>query len=74
MKKIFTIAALASLMACNNKPEVHIMGTPVDYTQDTGFVSDSVFINNQAIIDSLITVTELLDYLETLPSNEKVLN
>lgn len=34
------------------------------------FVSDSVFINNQAYIDSisqLESVNELLDYLETIP-------
>jgi hypothetical protein len=50
------------------------MGTQHDYTQDTKFVSDSVFMNNQAIIDSLTTVTELLDHLETLPSNEELSN
>ena len=74
MKKVFTIAAFAGLMACNNEPEVHIMGTQHDFTQDTKFVPDSVFLNNQAIIDSLTTVTELLDHLETLPSNEEISN
>ena len=74
MKKVFTIAAFAGLMACSNEPEVHIMGTQHDFTQDTKFVPDSVFLNNQAYIDSLTTVTELLDYLETLPSNEELSN
>jgi len=74
MKKILTAIAIVGLMSCDNDHEVKIMGTPVDYTQDTGFVSDSVFLHNQAIIDSLTTVTELLDYLETLPSNEELSN
>ena len=72
MKKVFTIAAFAGLVACNNEPEVHIMGTQHDFTQDTKFVPDSVFFNNQASIDSLTTVTELLEHLETLPSNEEL--
>lgn len=68
MKNLFIIVAIVSLMSCGNDHEVKIMGTPVDYTQDTEFVSDSVFFHNQAIIDSLTTVTELLEHLETLPS------
>ena len=82
MKKVFIIAAIASLVSCNNEPEPIIMGTQFDFTQDEGvddslvygeyepgeFVSDSVFIANQAYIDSLTTVSELLDHLETLPS------
>ena len=68
MKKVFTIAAFAGLMACNNEPEVHIMGTQHDFTQDDKFVPDSVFLNNVKIIDSLITVNELLDHLKTLPA------
>ena len=74
MKKSLTAIAIVGLMSCGNDHEVKIMGTPVDYTQDTEFVSDSVFFHNQAIIDSLITVTELLDHLETLPSNEELSN
>ena len=74
MKNLFIIVAIVSLMSCGNDHEVKIMGTPVDYTQDTEFVSDSVFLHNQAIIDSLTTVTELLDHLETLPSNEELSN
>ena len=72
MKKVFIIAAFASLMACNNEPEVHIMGTQHDFTQDTKFVPDSVFYSNQHYIDSLTTVTELLEHLESLPSNEEL--
>ena len=74
MKKILTTIAIVSLMSCGNDHEVKIMGTPVDYTQDTKFVPDSVFLNNQAYIDSLTTVTELLKHLETLPSNEELSN
>jgi len=74
MKKVFTVAAFAGLMACNNEPEIHIMGEQIDFTQETKFVPDSIFLNNQAYIDSLTTVTELLDHLETLPSNEEVSN
>jgi hypothetical protein len=78
MKKIFIITAFVGIIAwywnAINKQEVLIMGTQQDYTQETKFVSDSVFMNNQAIIDSLTTVEELLDHLETLPSNEEFSN
>ena len=71
MKQVFFTLTLVGLASCNNKHDqvVKIMGTQHDYTQDTvQFVSDSVFINNQKIIDSLTTVSELLDHLETLPA------
>ena len=48
------------------------MGEQVDFTQDTKFVPDSVFYSNQHYIDSLTTVTELLEHLETLPSSEEL--
>jgi len=80
MKQVFFTLALVGLISCNNKHDhvVEIMGVQHDYTQDQvdshptdsigRFVSDSVFINNQKIIDSLTTVSELLDHLETLPA------
>ena len=75
MKQVFFTLALVGLASCSNKDKhdcchaVEIMGVQHDYTQDTTqFVSDSVFINNQKIIDSLTTVSELLDHLETLPA------
>ena len=73
MKQVFFTLALVGLASCSNKDKhdqvVKIMGTQHDYTLDTvQFVSDSVFINNQKIIDSLTTVSELLDHLETLPA------
>lgn len=71
MKKVFIIAAFAGLTACN-EPEVRIMGIQQDFTQDVVFVADSVFHANQHYIDSLATVAELLDHLETLPSNEEL--
>ena len=81
MKKVFIIAAFAGLMSCSeDKPEVIIQGTQIDFTQDQvdshptdsigKFVSDSVYLNNQVYIDSisqLESVNELLDYLETVP-------
>jgi hypothetical protein len=80
MKKIFIITAFVGIIAWywsaanTNKQETQIMGTQHDSTRETKFVPDSVFLNNQAIIDSLTTVTELLDHLETLPSNEELSN
>ena len=73
MKQVFFTLALVGLASCSNKDKhdhvVEIMGVQHDYTLDTTqFVSDSVFINNQKIIDSLTTVSELLDHLETLPA------
>ena len=73
MKQVFFTLALVGLASCSNKDKhdhvVEIMGTQHDYTQDTTkFVADSVFINNQKMIDSLTTVSELLDHLETLPA------
>ena len=74
MKKVFIIAVFAGLMSCSeDKPEVIIQGSQIDFTQDQvdcHFVSDSVYMNNQAYIDSisqLESVNELLDYLETVP-------
>ena len=75
MKQVFFTLALVGLASCSNKDKydhvVEIMGVQHDYTQDTTqFVSDSVFINNQKIIDSLTTVSELLDHLETLRAEQ----
>lgn len=77
MNKFFTSVVLTAttLVACNNEPEVRIMGTQQesccqqDFVADgPEFVPDSVYFANQAYIDSLTTVTELLDHLETMPS------
>ena len=75
MKKIFIIAAFAGLMSCGQddcceKPIV-IKGEQFDFTQDDG-VSDSLVYGEWEPIDSLTTVTELLEHLETLPSNEEL--
>lgn len=74
MKKILCIALVIGFIAwywhdVNTNNQVQIMGTQHDYTRETKFVSDSVFISNQAIIDSLTTVEELLTHLSSLPSN-----
>ena len=74
MKKILCIALVTGFIAwywydVNTNNQVQIMGTQHDYTRETKFVSDSVFISNQAIIDSLTTVEELLTHLSSLPSN-----
>ena len=68
MKQAFVALAMIGLVSCQTEDKVHIMGTQHDFTQGTKFVPDSVFLNNQAYIDSLTTVTELLDHLETLPA------
>ena len=81
MKKVFTIAAIAGLMSCNDEPKPIIMGTQFDFTQDEG-VSDSLVYGEYEPVDStnmfgpflpgemdsLTTVSELLEHLETLPS------
>jgi len=59
MKQIFLTLAVVGLVACHNEPEVHIMGTQFDFTQDT------------VAVDSLQNVGELLDYLETIPSTHR---
>ena len=73
MKKVFIITAFVGIIAwywyATNKQEALIMGTQHDYTRETKFVSDSVFLNNQAIIDSLTTVEELLTHLSSLPTD-----
>ena len=44
------------------------MSNPIpDPPTKTKFVSDSIFLQNQAIIDSLNTTEELLDYLSSMP-------
>jgi len=67
MKKILFILAVISLTACCNsedcKEEITLTPTEIE------FVSDEVYQQNQEIIDSLETVEELLNHLETL-SNE----
>jgi len=81
MKKVFIIAAIAGLMSCNDEPKPIIMGTQFDFTQDEG-VSDSLVYGEYEPVDStnmfgpflpgemdsLTTVSELLEHLETLPS------
>lgn len=80
MKNLFIIAAFAGLMSCGHEEKSIIVGEQFDFTQDQvdshptdsngKFVSDSVYLNNQAYIDSisqLESVNELLDYLETVP-------
>ena len=75
MKQVFFTLALVGLTSCSNNDKhdhvIEIMGVQHDYYQDTTkFVADSVFHNNIAIIDSLKTVSELLNHLETHPSEE----
>jgi hypothetical protein len=80
MKQVFFTLALIGLASCgqdeccDHKHNIVVKGRQYDFTQDSCthigpvFVSDSVFLNNQAYIDSLTTVSELLDHLETLPA------
>ena len=75
MKQIFLTLVVVGLVACNQdecyeKPIV-IGGEQFDFTQDEG-VSDSLVIGEiEPNIDSLETVGELLDYLETIPSTHR---
>ena len=60
MKQIFLTLAVVGLVACQqSEPEIHIMGTQIDFTQDT------------ITVDSLQNVGELLDYLESIPSTHR---
>ena len=72
MKQLFFITAIAGLMSCGSEPaEPIILGGQFDFTQDEG-VSDSLVIGEiEPNIDSLETVGELLDYLETIPSTHR---
>jgi len=51
MKQIFFITAIAGLMSCGSEPEVHIMGTQFDFTQDEG-VDDSIVYGEYEPVDS----------------------
>ena len=62
------------IITCNhseNGSENIILGPSHNYQIPTKikFVSDSVYQQNQIIIDSLTTVEELLEYLATSPPN-----
>ena len=60
MKQIFLITTIAGLMSCGSEPaEPIVLGKQFDFTQDT------------VVVDSLETVGELLDYLETIPSTHR---
>ena len=73
MKNILFILAVISLTACCNSEdckEEMTLGPSHNYQIPTKieFVSDEVYQQNQEIIDSLETVEELLNHLETLPN------
>jgi len=74
MKQVFFTLALVGLAACGNdheccdhNHEIVIKGRQYDFTQDQvdAHPTDSCGYSK---IDSLTTVNELLDYLETLPA------
>ena len=71
MKKILFAILIISISSCNESPSTHEqpqMSNPIpDPLTKTKFVSDSIFLQNQAIIDSLNTTEELLDYLSSMP-------
>ena len=82
MKQVFLVLVAACLIACDNDPEIHIMGTQFDFTDDTQDQVDAHPTDSTSVFgpflpgekddptDSLTTVSELLDYLETIPTNE----
>ena len=77
MKYLFTTALIIGLASCGTTETECCDAHTEDQvdcheTDSTGkFVSDSVFMNNKAYIDSLTNVNELLDYLETIPSTHR---
>lgn len=58
-----------SVIACN-KPQQNIE-IRRELPHEIVFISDSIFLNNQKIIDSLSTVKELLTHLESIPIGSK---
>jgi hypothetical protein len=75
MKQVFVTLAMIGLVACQTEDKVHIMGIQHDFTQDEVTTVDSTSIfgpflpgEKDNLIDSLTTVNELLDHLETLPA------
>ena len=76
MKQLFLTLAVVSLTACHQNEccEQSIIVSPQsDFTQDEG-VNDSTDMFGPFLpgeIDSLETVNELLDYLETIPSTHR---
>jgi len=73
MKQIFLTLAIVGLVACHNEPEVHIMGTQFDFAQPEG-VDDSLVYGEYEPnpIDTLQNVSDLLFYLEGIPSFEEI--
>jgi len=66
MKNLLFILAIISLIACNNNESCH--DETIQTPDELEFVSDEIFLQNKEIIDSLKTVEELLNHLETLPN------
>jgi len=77
MKNLFIATAVVGLMACNSTEEPIIIGDQMDChpTDSNGvLMEDSIFFNNQTYIDSiskLDSVSDLLNYLETIPSTHR---
>ena len=74
MKQVFFTLALIGLASCgqneccDHNHDIVIKGRQFDFTQDDG-VDDSLVIGEiEPNVDSLTTVRELLDHLETLPA------
>ena len=78
MKYLFATALIMGLASCDTTKKTECCDAHTEdqvdchETDSTGkFVSDSVYWSNQAYIDSLTNVNELLDYLETIPSTHR---
>ena len=80
MKKLFIVAAFASLMSCGHddcceQPIVIKDQMDCHPTDSNGvLMDDSIFFNNQTYMDSiskLDSVSDLLNYLETIPSTHR---
>lgn len=73
MKKLLFAIIITSIASCNNEtcPQIKLdKGSAIESDLiETQFVSDQIFLQNQAIIDSLNTVDELLDHLSSMPAD-----
>jgi hypothetical protein len=71
MKKILFAILIIGIVSCSDEACTQIKlnkGSAIESGLiETQFVSDQIFLQNQAIIDSLNTVDELLDHLSLMP-------
>jgi hypothetical protein len=71
MKKLLFTILIIGMVSCNDEACTPIKLDHCAHEEaallEAQLVSDSVFLQNQGIIDSLNTTDELLDYLSSMP-------